>query len=161
MVGSGVVTATLTWAVAVPPVPVAVIVYVVVSAGDTEIEPLGSTVPISGSIVHDAASVDVHSKVALSPCTMVDGVDVMSTVGGGSVTVTVTSAPAVPPGPVATMLYWVVAVGETSISPFRSTTPISGSMTHDSACSELQLNSADWPVTMVSGAALNATVGGR
>jgi hypothetical protein len=51
----GSVTVIVTSAEDVPPDPVPVIVYVVVSVGEIEIEPFTSTDPMPGSIVHVSA----------------------------------------------------------------------------------------------------------
>ena len=66
-VGGGWMIVTVTLSVAVPPGPVAVIEYVVVSAGDTWVDPLTSTMPISGSIMQVSALVEVQVSVEDSP----------------------------------------------------------------------------------------------
>ena len=58
---------TVTESVAVPPEPVAVMVYVVVSVGDTVMDPFISTLPIPGSMTQESALVDVHVSVVDSP----------------------------------------------------------------------------------------------
>ena len=50
-----------------PPSPVAVIVYVVVAAGDTERLPLKATLPIPGAIEQLSARVESHDRVSDSP----------------------------------------------------------------------------------------------
>jgi hypothetical protein len=59
-VGVGIVTLTVALPVAVPPLPVAVRVYVVVSLGDTATAPLAATSPMPWSIVILSALVVVH-----------------------------------------------------------------------------------------------------
>ena len=54
---------TVALAVVVPPKPVAVMVYVVVSVGETIVDPLRATLPIPGSITQVSAFVEVHDKV--------------------------------------------------------------------------------------------------
>src|SRR5271154_5477884 len=54
-------------AVALPPGPVAVIVYVVDSVGFTGVEPCNATLPTPGSISASVASVDVQLSVTVSP----------------------------------------------------------------------------------------------
>ena len=58
---------------------------------------------------------EVQDKVHVPPCTMVSGEAVKLTQGGavGSVTLTVTLEVAVPPAPVAVMVYAMVSVGDT------------------------------------------------
>jgi hypothetical protein len=68
--------------VAEPPEPVAVIVYVVVSVGETVVDPLGSTVPTSGSITHVSVYVELHVSVDDSPSKMVSGSAERLAVGG-------------------------------------------------------------------------------
>ena len=96
----------VTLLVAVPPVPVAVMVYVVVTVGDTLIDPLEPTVPTSGWISHASASVEVQVRVADPPYGILTGSAEIDTVGGGvgGVTVIVALALAVPPGPVTVMV---------------------------------------------------------
>jgi hypothetical protein len=66
-VGTGIgVTVTVTLLLAVPPGPVAMMVYVVVSAGITIKDPFNSTIPISGVISQESAYVDVHDNVTES-----------------------------------------------------------------------------------------------
>jgi hypothetical protein len=56
-------TVTTTLLVAVPPEPFTVIVYVVVTAGLTIVDPFTSTVPIPLSILAVSAPVDVQESV--------------------------------------------------------------------------------------------------
>jgi hypothetical protein len=89
----------------VPPVPVAVPVYVVVVDGVTDFEPpaTGVTEPIELLIVKEVACVVVHESAAESPVVIEVGEAVRVHVGGGGVTVTVTVVLqwTVPPVPVA------------------------------------------------------------
>jgi hypothetical protein len=96
----------VTLAVAMPPAPIAVMVYEVVTVGDTLIDPLGPTAPMPGSISQEVAFVELHIRVADCPYRMLTGSAVIDTVGGGvgGVTVIVALALAVPPGPVAVMV---------------------------------------------------------
>lgn len=75
----------------------------VVTVGDTLMEPLAPTAPMPGSISQEVAFVELHIRVADCPYRMLTGSAVIDTVGGGvgGVTVTVTLLAAVPPGPVA------------------------------------------------------------
>ena len=75
--------------------PVAVIEYVVVDAGDTVIDPLNGTAPMPWSIATVIAFVDVHVSVVEPPTGTTDGVAVSVTVGGGT-TVTRTDAEEAP-----------------------------------------------------------------
>ena len=50
-----------------PPGPVAVMVYVVVSAGEIAVEPFKSTTPISGDISQVSARVELQDRVVDSP----------------------------------------------------------------------------------------------
>lgn len=90
------VTDTVTPAVAVPPGLVAVIVYPVVSVGDTVIEPFASTLPIPGSIVQVSAFDELHVRVDDSPYKRVSGSALRVTVG--VVTVCITSTVKYLPG---------------------------------------------------------------
>ena len=90
----------MTWVSAVPPVPVAVKVKVVVVVGETEVAPETGTTPIP-EIDTVVALVEVQLRIALPPLTIEVGETEAVMVGGGSVTVRVTEAVAVPPGPVA------------------------------------------------------------
>lgn len=94
----GAVTVTILLSVAVPPAPVQVIEYVVVTVGDSTTLPV-VVVPIP---VHAVASVEDHAIVLLPPVTTVSGVAVSVTVGGVEVEVTVMIllSVAVPPAPV-------------------------------------------------------------
>src|SRR5271157_1370604 len=65
--GGGTVTEMLTLASALPPAPVAVMVYVAVSAGVTVVEPCAVTAPTSGAIETFCASVVVHVRRVDSP----------------------------------------------------------------------------------------------
>ncbi len=73
------------------------------SAGVTERDPLIATTPISGSISALFAFVELQVRVPLWPAAMDAGVAFKLTVGG-SFTVKVAMADAVPPGPVTVMV---------------------------------------------------------
>jgi hypothetical protein len=64
--GGGAVTVTRALASAVPPGPVAVIVYVVDSVGETPTVPSGATVPTPESIVSAVAFVE--DQVSVEDC---------------------------------------------------------------------------------------------
>src|SRR5258708_16918606 len=65
--GGGAATVMLTLASALPPGPVAVIVYVVDESGVTLVEPSGATVPTPGVRFNCVAFVEDQVKVAESP----------------------------------------------------------------------------------------------
>ncbi len=96
--GSRGVTLMVMDALAVPPGPVAVMVYTVVSSRVTSIEPDVSTDPIPGSITTVSASVDSQVRVADWPAIMSVESTLRLTVGSRGVTLMVTDALAVPPG---------------------------------------------------------------
>ena len=75
-------TVTVTDAVPTPPGPVAVMMYVVVSDGDTVSVPLGDTDSISGSIVTVFAFVVFHERVVDSPTLILGGSAAITAVGG-------------------------------------------------------------------------------
>src|SRR5215469_8577282 len=79
--GGGASTETAAVAVAEPPGPVAVIVYVVESDGVTLVEPCAVTVPTSGEMVSEVASVEFQLKVDASPLLMEVGLAWSVTVG--------------------------------------------------------------------------------
>ena len=97
----GSVTVTETSAVAVPPGPVAVMVYVVASVGDTWTDPLAPTDPMSGSITQASALVEFQVRVDDSPDWIFSGLALMLTVGKGILTDMLTVFVVVPPGPTA------------------------------------------------------------
>ena len=76
----------------------------VVSSGDTTMEPFAATSPISGSIVTVSASVEDQVKVTDWPITISLVSVCKVTVGEGYMTFTVFSAVTVPLGPVAVMI---------------------------------------------------------
>src|SRR5690348_9245003 len=86
--GGGAVTVTRTLESAEPPGPLAVIVYVVESAGETVVEPCAFTAPTSGATVSCVASVDVQLNVVDCPLLIDVGLAWIDTVGfaGGCVT---------------------------------------------------------------------------
>src|SRR5437764_4007882 len=91
---------------------VAVIVYVVVTAGLTGSESAGLTLPIPLSSVTVVELVDVQLSVAVPPASIVLGVAVIATVGAPGTaepTVTVTLAGLLPAPFVAVMVYVGVA----------------------------------------------------
>ena len=78
----GWITVTVTPAVAEPPGPVTVMVYVVVSVGEIETDPFTGTVPTPWSMAAESALVEFHSSVADSPSEMVTGSAERLKVGG-------------------------------------------------------------------------------
>jgi hypothetical protein len=89
--------------VAVYPGPVAVLVSVVLCVGKTVTDPMGATEPIPWSMLPLSAAVELRCSVLACPAWIDIGLAEMVTVGGGwiAVTMTVTPAVTVPPGPVA------------------------------------------------------------
>src|SRR5579883_1198416 len=81
--GGGAVTVTRAVALAEPPGPMAVIVYVVESVGVTLVSPSGDTMPTPGASVRDVAFVDDHRSVADCPRCTFAGVACKVTVGWG------------------------------------------------------------------------------
>ena len=97
MVIEGWKTAMVTLSVALPPGPKAEIVYVVVSEGDTVMEPLTSTLPMPESMIQASEFVEFQDRVHDSPNKIVSGSKDIFTVGGYStVTVTWYSLPVIP-----------------------------------------------------------------
>ena len=79
--------------------------------------------------------------------------------GGGTVTVTLASATAFPPGPVARAMYVVEADGLTVRLPEGSTVPTPLSMVTPVAFDEFHESVVDWPRSIADGDALRETVG--
>ena len=75
---------TVVLAKAEPPGPVAVIVYVVVSAGKTPIDPLGSTLPTPGSMSQESAPVEFQERVVDAPGWIVSGSAATERLGGSA-----------------------------------------------------------------------------
>ena len=169
---TGAVTVTVAVLVTLPPAPVAINVYVVVVAGETLCDPLGTDslgtdAPFSVAVV---AFDVVHDSVAELPLTIDEGdanSDAVGIGGGGgggggaAVTVTVAVLVTLPPAPVAINSYVVVAVGETlcepltdtasfSVPPF-SVTVVAFDVVHDSV--------AELPLTISVGDAVSVAVG--
>jgi hypothetical protein len=78
-------TVTRALAVAVPPKPVTVIVYVVDVVGFTGVEPVTATLPTPGSMSASVASVDCQLNFTVSPGFAVLGDALIETVGCGAV----------------------------------------------------------------------------
>ena len=115
------VTVTVACADAVPDEPVATKLYVVVTVGETDCDPLTATdAPFRVAL---AALVDVQVSVELSPDAMDVGLALIPAVGEPlEPTVTVVWADAVAPDElVATKVYVVVDVGETDCDPLTAT----------------------------------------
>lgn len=81
---TGAFTVTMAAAVAVPPAPMTVMLYVVVCCGVTIIVPDGCTAPIPLSICAEVALVEDHVSVALCPAFTVVGLAENVTVGCGA-----------------------------------------------------------------------------
>src|SRR5271156_4228166 len=79
--GAAAPSVTRAVAVALPPGPVAVIVYVVESVGFTGVDPCSATLPTPGSMSASVASVEVQLSVTVSPLFTVVGVAFSVTVG--------------------------------------------------------------------------------
>src|SRR5262249_42191929 len=77
-------TVTVVDASRVPPSPVALILYSVVRSGQTRRDPLGSTLPIPGSIVALVAFEDDHLRFVHSPAITDDESAERDTVGAGA-----------------------------------------------------------------------------
>ena len=111
-----------------PPAFVAVIVYVVVVAGLTNLEPEAATVPIPWFILTDVAFIVNHDKLADCPTVIVTGFAVKFVAGefggGGGLTFTVTFLVIDPPAFVAVSVYAVVVAGVTVLVPDVPTVPI-------------------------------------
>src|SRR3954468_5800209 len=93
-------TVTVAWLVSVPPGPIAVSVYVVVTVGCTEVEPESGCEPTPLSMVTVVAFVVVQTSDEFCPEAIVPGVAENEIVGAGVFTVTVAVVVMVPPGPV-------------------------------------------------------------
>lgn len=94
-------TVTVVLAVAVPPIPVAVKVYSVVSVGLTTVLPEAETTPMPWLIETVVAPVVDQVRVEVWPAVIVDGDAVSLAVGMICWTVTFAVAVTVPPLPVA------------------------------------------------------------
>ena len=81
--GVGWLTRMPALALAEPPGPLALMVYVVDVAGLTFAEPCAGTEPTSGEILSWVALVEVQVRVDVSPVLMEDGLACSVTVGGG------------------------------------------------------------------------------
>lgn len=90
--GGPAVTVTVVAAVTVPPLPVAVRVNVVVTEGETTLEPLNATLPIFWSMDTELALLVVHFNVELSPWRMEADEAVKVTTGRAGFTVILTLA---------------------------------------------------------------------
>ncbi len=115
--------------VAVPPGPVTVALYVVVSVGETTFEPpaTGVTEPMPLSIEIDDALSVVHESVEEPPNVVIVVGDAESTQlgsggggGGTSLTLTVFWHSTAPPGPVAVKVYVLVVPGTTVLEPLEA-----------------------------------------
>jgi len=115
----GWVTTTVTLSLALPPSPLQLIVYVVVTPGLTDSELLVAVLVVQPA-VQLVASVELQLSVDDCPWSMAAGDADRFTVGtgaGGAFTVTVTLSLALPPSPLQVMAYVVVAPGLTDSEP--------------------------------------------
>lgn len=151
-------TVTLAVSDTVPPSPVPVMVYVVVTAGDTFFHPSRATSPIPLSILTLSAPVEFQKSTVCSPETIASGDTVIFT-AMESFTPTVTLSVAVPPGPSTVMVYVVVITGETFMESLTATLPIPWSMLAVVASIDVQVSVEDCPVIMFPGSAIRLTVG--
>jgi len=106
-----------------PKALVAVITYVVVAVGITDVDPLVPTDPIPGLIVNAVALVDVQERIDDEPSAIDAGLALSDTVGR-LFTVTVTLLVTEPDTLLAVRVYCVVTLGVTSVVPLRPTKPI-------------------------------------
>jgi hypothetical protein len=142
---------------------VAVIVYVVVSAGVMVFEPLDETVPMPGLMETEVAPVMFHDSVADCPAVMVPGLALKLVMDGlpAAATVTVAHARDDPDILEAVNVYSVVLAGFTVCEPLDDTVPMSGLMETDWAPVMAQFSVADPPgATDVGLAANDVTDGG-
>lgn len=154
-------TVTVTDDVTVPPAPVAVTVYVVVTEGETLRAPLVATGPIPLSIDADVAFDVLQVRSALPPTVIVEGVAVNEfTTGSRGKTVTDTVAVTVPPELAAINVYVVEVVGETLCEPDVATAPMPLSMEVEVAFVVDQFNAALSPKAIVLEETVNELITG-
>jgi len=154
-------TSTVTVPVADPAVFVAVIVYVVVTAGFTSVDPLKATDPTPLSMLALSAPEVIHESVDELPVAIIAGPAVKTSIIGTSPTTTVTLSfeereVAVF---VAVIVYVVVTVGFTSVDPLWATEPIPWSMLTLSAPVELHESVDISPEVIFDGLAEMLTIG--
>ena len=116
-------TVMVTLSVTEPLLLVAVMIYSVVTTGDTLSEPAVATEPIPWSMLTVFALVDVQVSVDEPPAVITSGDADIFTMGSW-VTVTVTLAVLVPYALIAVMVYVVVRSGDTTVVPLAATVPI-------------------------------------
>ncbi len=99
-------TIKFTAAVAGPPGPLAVNVYVVLAVGETLVEPVSATEPMPLLMLQDVALVVVQLRVEIPPDVVLVGFAANESILtlGEEVTVTVTCCITGPPGPFAVSL---------------------------------------------------------
>ena len=148
---------TVAFADAVPPAPVHVIVYVVVTIGETLTDP-ETPDGVNPLPVQLVALVEDHESVDDCPAMTDVGDAERETVGVGMVTVTVAFADAVPPAPVQVTVYVVVMEGVTLIEP---DTPDGVKLVpvHDVAFVEFHVSVLEPPRVTEVGAAETEAVG--
>jgi hypothetical protein len=139
-----VVTVTVADAVELPASLEAVSVYAVVDPGVTFCDPVGDTVPISGLMETDVASVTLHDNVADWPAKILAVLKLkLLIVGAGALTVIVLDPLVVPKKLLAARVYVVVVPGETVLVPMDGTVPTPGLMETDVAPVTFHCNTAD------------------
>jgi hypothetical protein len=133
-----------------PPAPVAVSVYVVVTAGARVNEPLVASVWEPGWSVTDVVLVVDHCNEMLWPAVMLVAEAVAVIVGGGAATVMVTAVELVPPGPLAVSVYVVVEVGFSVSEPFVANVCPPGCRVTVVALTAVQLSTKLSPAVMLA-----------
>lgn len=136
----------------------AVMVYVVVVAGETVELPFAATAPRPVTET-DVAPEVLHCSVDVWPAVMLVGVAEMDALGSPAATLTVTFCVVVPEPFVAVIVYVVVAVGATVVEPEAATAPTPGLIETPVAPVVDQLKVLVCPDVMLVGLALSEAVG--
>ena len=134
--------------------------YVVVTVGDTLVEPvvLGVTDPMPLSMLVLSAPDELHESRELSLVMIPDGSADMSTVGRPPIS-TVTLSVADPYSFSAVIVYVVVTTGYTAVLPFKATEPIPWFIITLSAEIEFHESVAEEPADIVVSSAEMLTAG--
>ena len=131
-----------------------------VTAGVTERLPLAATVPMPWLMLTEVGDwVVVQVSVLLLPGATAAGL-AEKVICGTVITVTVVELVVVPPGPVAVMVYVVVADGVTTRVPLKATVPMPWLMLTVVAFVDDQVSVVFWPRLIDAGDTLMLTVGG-
>jgi hypothetical protein len=162
--GTGCATFTITDWLALPPAPVAVSTYVVVSSGVTpEMLPASGNADVltDGTILTEVALKLCHASVIGVPAVMLVELAEKDMLGGCGVTVTVTDCVALPPGPVAVNTYVVVCCGVTTALPLNASAdePTAGAIATEVAFAVCHISVTDCPATTLLALEENVTVG--